>query len=589
MADIKTRQHVKDIKVLDKASVAGERMKNAFIRSKDTTQNLMDDGQVSPSEYAEDQIKYATEDVAHDTGHAVKRQTDKAVEKGREAFREHRKEKRLERQEKKVEERVRRYEERSATRNTAQTAERTSARTKNTTIKTAEKTEHTVKQTARSAGKASVKTTRATVKATEKGIKTAEQTSKAAIKTTEATAKATAKAAEVSAKASQKAVVMAKQAAVAAYKAAVATAKAIAAMVKAIIAAMQKLIAAIAAGGWVAVAIIAIIVAIALVVGTCFGIFFSNDTGEQTMKDAIVAVNTEYQQQIDTAKASVAYDDLEMSGSRAVWPEVLSVYAVKTTTDGENAQEVATVTPEKVEILREIFWAMNTITTRTESHTETVIVESDDGRGNIVEEEQQVTKMTLYITVSHKTAQEMAVEYGFTPDQNKQLEEMLAQDHSLWAEVLYGVYGADDQIVQVALTQIGNVGGEPYWSWYGFSHRVEWCACFVSWCANECGYIDIGVIPKYAGCVNGVEWFRERGQWADNDIEPVPGMIIFFDWDNPNGSSGPQDGLSDHTGIVERVENGIVYTVEGNSGDSCRENHYPVGYYEILGYGIPAY
>ena len=589
MADIKTRQHVKDIKVLDKASVAGERMKNAFIRSKDTTQNLMDDGQVSPSEYAEDQIKYAAEDVAHDTGHAVKRQTDKAVEKGREAFREHRKEKRLERQEKKVEERVRRYEERSATRNTAQTAERTSARTKNTAIKTAEKTEHTVKQTARSAGKASVKTTRATVKATEKGIKTAEQTSKAAIKTTEATAKATAKAAEVSAKASQKAVVMAKQAAVAAYKAAVATAKAIAAMVKAIIAAMQKLIAAIAAGGWVAVAIIAIIVAIALVVGTCFGIFFSNDTGEQTMKDAIVAVNTEYQQQIDTAKASVAYDDLEMSGSRAVWPEVLSVYAVKTTTDGENAQEVATVTPEKVEILREIFWAMNTITTRTESHTETVIVESDDGRGNIVEEEQQVTKMTLYITVSHKTAQEMAVEYGFTPDQNKQLEEMLAQDRSLWAEVLYGVYGADDQIVQVALTQIGNVGGEPYWSWYGFSHRVEWCACFVSWCANECGYIDIGVIPKYAGCVNGVEWFRERGQWADNDIEPVPGMIIFFDWDNPNGSSGPQDGLSYHTGIVERVENGIVYTVEGNSGDSCRENHYPVGYYEILGYGIPAY
>ena len=65
-------------------------------------------------------------------------------------------------------------------------------------------------------------------------------------------------------------------------------------------------------------------------------------------------------------------------------------------------------------------------------------------------------------------------------------------------------------------------------------------------------------------------------------------MIIFFDWEN-KGSSGPQDGESDHTGIVERVEDGIVYTVEGNSGDSCRENHYAVGYYEILGYGIPAY
>ncbi|MBQ0012094.1 MAG: CHAP domain-containing protein [Prevotellaceae bacterium] len=105
-------------------------------------------------------------------------------------------------------------------------------------------------------------------------------------------------------------------------------------------------------------------------------------------------------------------------------------------------------------------------------------------------------------------------------------------------------------------------------------------------CADQCGYIKTGICPKYAGCVNGVQWFRDRGQWADNSIEPSPGMIIFFDWDNPNGSSGPQDGESDHAGIVERVENGIVYTVEGNSGDSCRENHYPVGYYEILGYGI---
>lgn len=66
-------------------------------------------------------------------------------------------------------------------------------------------------------------------------------------------------------------------------------------------------------------------------------------------------------------------------------------------------------------------------------------------------------------------------------------------------------------------------------------------------------------------------------------------MIIFFDWDNPDGSSGPQDGLPDHTGIVERVEDGMVYTVEGNSGDSCRQRSYAVGHYEIYGYGIPAY
>ena len=295
-----------------------------------------------------------------------------------------------------------------------------------------------------------------------------------------------------------------------------------------------------------------------------------------------------YQNKLDDIKNSNTYDELEMSGSRAVWPEVLSIYAVKTTNDPDNPQEVASMTDEKKQLLKDIFWEMNEISYETEEKTETVIVETDDGEGNIIEEEVEETTVYLYITVSHKTVEEMMAQYGFTEDQKAQVAELLAQDGSMWVSVLYGIYGADDQIVAVALSQLGNVGGEPYWSWYGFGSRVEWCACFVSWYADQCGYIETGVIPKYAGCVNGVNWFKDRGQWADNDIEPAPGMIIFFDWDN-KGSSGPQDGESDHTGIVERVEDGIVYTVEGNSGDSCRENHYAVGYYEILGYGIPAY
>ena len=185
-----------------------------------------------------------------------------------------------------------------------------------------------------------------------------------------------------------------------------------------------------------------------------------------------------------------------------------------------------------------------------------------------------------------KFKEKRAAQYGFNEEQKEYLAELLAdENNSLWSQVLYGIMGTDDQIVTVALSQIGNMGGEPYWSWYGFNSRVEWCACFVSWCANECGYIDAGVIPKYAGCVNGVQWFKDRGQWLDNSAEPTPGMIIFFDWADESG----QDGLSDHTGIVQKVENGRVYTVEGNSGDSVRQNSYPVGYYEILGYGAPAY
>lgn len=329
---------------------------------------------------------------------------------------------------------------------------------------------------------------------------------------------------------------------------------------------------------------------IALIVGSCFGIFFSSeDTGtNMTMQQVVRDINEDYQNRIETIKANNPYDDLEMSGSRAVWPQVLSIYAVKTTTDPDNAMEVATMTDEKKQLLTDIFWAMNDISYRTETRTETEIVESDDGNGNILEEEVEVTHTTLYIVVSHKDAGAMASQYSFNTDQKEQLEELLAADNSMWLAVLYGIYGSDDMIVQIALTQIGNVGGEPYWSWYGFSSRVEWCACFVSWCADQCGYIENGIIPKYAGCVTGVNWFKQRNQWADNSIEPTPGMIIFFDWDN-KGDSGPQDGLSDHTGIVERVENGIVYTVEGNTSDSCAERHYSVGYYEILGYGIPAY
>lgn len=604
MSKIKTKENVKDIKDLDKAAVASERMKTVLIRSKDQMQNLMDDGQVSPSEYAEDKLRYAAEDVVDHVGHDVSSGTKKAVNKGKEAYREHREEKRIQ----KNEERVRKYEEelrrsaqasspqQNAARDTAKKnveTRRANTRIKrNQTIKTAERTEHTIKQSVRSAGKQTVKDgAKGTVKSTDKAVKTAEKTSKAAIKTAEATAKATQKAAEATAKAAQKAAEIARKTAILAYKAAVAVAKAIAAAIKAIIAAIEKLIAAIAVGGWVAVVVVVVICLVALIVDSCFGIFFYSEDkndGSQTMREVVVEINQDYQNQLDTIKANNPYDDLEMSGFRAVWPEVLSVYAVKTTTDPDNPQEVASVTEEKKQLLTDIFWEMNDISYRTDTDTETEIIESDDGNGNILEETVEVTKTTLYITVSHKTADEMSDQYRFNDDQDSQLEELLSVDNSMWLAVLYGIYGSDDMIVQVALSQIGNVGGEPYWSWYGFGSRVEWCACFVSWCADQCGCIENGVCPKYAGCVNGVQWFKDRGQWADNDIAPTPGMIVFFDWDNPNGYSGPQDDEADHTGIVERVENGIVYTGEGNTGDSCAERHYAVGYYEILGYGIPA-
>lgn len=118
-------------------------------------------------------------------------------------------------------------------------------------------------------------------------------------------------------------------------------AKATAAAVKAILSATKALIAAIIAGGWIAVVIIVIICLIGMIAGSCFGIFFSGeDSGTgQTMQTVVREVNDDYQNQLDTIKGNISYDVLEMSSSRAVWPEVLAVYSVKTTTDPDNPQE----------------------------------------------------------------------------------------------------------------------------------------------------------------------------------------------------------------------------------------------------------
>ena len=574
MPDIKTRDVVKGtVKVIDKSAVAAERMKDAYVRTKDKAEHGVFAAESSPEEYAADRTLTGTETAAHEAAHGLDKAGRKGVKTTKENIskaKDYFQRRKADLPKKQAQDTMRRV--------------RRSADTTQKTIKTVDRSGKTIKQTAKSTGKAAAKTT-------QKTIKTAEQTARTTIKTTQAAAKTAQKTAQATAKAAKTAAQTARAAAKATAAGIKAAVKATAAAVKAIVAGTKALIAAIAAGGWIAVVVIIVICLIGLIVGSCFGIFFSGeDSGTgQTMRQAVQEINADYQSQIDTTRATIIYDELEMSGSRAVWPEVLAVYAVKTTTDPDDPQEVATVDNAKKAILKDIFWRMNELSSRTESKTEEVITETDDGHGNIVETTTTVTRTYLYITVSHKTADEMADLYGFNEEQRQQLSELLAEENnSLWSAVLYGISVGDGEIVTVALSQVGNVGGQPYWSWYGFDGRVEWCACFVSWCANECGYIDSGVIPKFAGCANGVQWFKDRGQWQDGSFKPSAGQIIFFDWDN-KGSSGPQDGQSDHVGIVEKCENGIVYTIEGNSGDSCRQNQYPVGHYEILGYGVPSY
>ena len=140
-----------------------------------------------------------------------------------------------------------------------------------------------------------------------------------------------------------------------------------------------------------------------------------------------------------------------------------------------------------------------------------------------------------------------------------------------------GLFG-NQQIVSAAMGQLGNSGGQKFWSWYGFDSRVEWCACFVSWCADKSGLIASGNVPKFSLCRDGVSWFQGQNKWQSGGTTPTAGMIIFFDWDH--------DGNSDHVGIVEKCEGGRVYTVEGNSSDQVRQRNYAVDYASIMGYGV---
>ena len=640
---IKTREKGKDIKVLDKSAVVGQRMKSAFIRSKKNAEALMDDRQATPNEYAADKTELAADDLAHDAANVAASGAKTEVRQGRKLFQRQREkwaaEKRHENtppieqshapvpaqgiapdghtpQHKRMAERpptqagIERptdttisYVERG--RAFAKKQAEWNQQVKNQTVppdwtphikspdavqasRQKELPVKTAKQPAQAMGQAAkntIKRAQRTIKTAQHTAKTAPRTAKTAIKTADHTAKtaqATARAARATA---QDARVTAKSAAAAAKT----TAKGASAAAKALLVSVKALVAAIAAGGWVAILAIVMICLIGLIVASPFGLFFSGeDSGmRQTIPTVVREINQEYEGKLGEIESSVAHDRLKLSGSRALWPEVLAVYAVKTTTDSDDPQEVATMDDGKKGLLKEIFWAMNEISHRTETATTTQTVETDDGKGNIIVEEVEVTATILYITVIHKTADEMADIYNFTADQREMLAELLAEENSgMWSAVLYGIGTGSEKIVAVALSQLGNVGGEPYWSWYGFESRVDWCACFVSWCANECGYLDTGVIPRFANCSIGIRWFQERGLWQDGNYEPRPGDLIFFDWDD--GDEG-QNGVADHVGIVEKVEDGIVYTVEGNSSNACRQRQYAKGHYEIFGYGIISY
>ena len=579
MADIKTRDTVKGtIKTLDKAAIAGQKMKQAYIATKDKAEHSVNTNENTAEEYAADKTETGIDEIAHKGAYAFDKAGRKGVQEtkqniqsakaGIQRFKQQRAEKSMNAQ---------RTQGRTTTVGSSSAQTQTSS-----AIKTLEKPEKMVKQSATSAGKKNIKlASKEAAKTTQRAVKTAEHTAKASIKTSQQTAKAAQKTAQATVKASQKATQAAKKAAKATADTVKATAKATVATVKAIIAGTKALVAAIAAGGWIAVLIIMIVVLFGAAVAMFGG---GSDSNSYTPVSAEVEAYEPIIQKYAKEYGIPEYVELikavmmQESGGRGLDP----MQAAEGSFNTKYPHEPNGIKDPEYSIqcgVQELKAALTSAEVESPidmEHIKLALQGYNFGNGYIS------WAKTNYGGYSYANAVE------FSTMQASRLGWSSYGDTQYVAHVLryypYGrafTAGGNQAIVEVALTQVGNQGGQPYWSWYGFNSRVEWCACFVSWCADQCGYIESGLVPKFAGCVDGANWFKSNGKWQDRTYEPKAGDIIFFDWEG--------DGTTDHVGIVEKCENGTVYTVEGNSGDACKQRQYAVGSSNIYGYGIPAY
>ena len=593
MADIKTRDAVKGtIKTIDKAAIASERMKSAYVGIKEKAEQGYYADENSATEYAADRISYATDRVKDEGIHQFNKQGQKAVKttqknigKAKDKISDFKQSRAVKAAEQKAaqnmsEQHGLQIRHGAASRSSATDVSQTA---KSQLIKTRQQGQKMIKTTVRNTEKAVKSTAKGTIKTAENGVKTAQATSKTAIKTTEQTAK-TAQAAAASAKTAQKAAQAAKATAKGAAEATKKAAKATISTVRAAIAGTKALITALIAGGWIAIVIILIVV----LLGCAVSLF-----GGGSSSTSYTPVSAEVE----------AYEPLIQKYAKQYGiPEyvelIKAVMMQESSGRGLDLMQAAegsfnTRYPHEPNGIQDPEYSIECGVQELKAALISAEVENPIDMERIKLALQGYNFGNGYISwaKSNYGGYSYANAVEFSTMQAQRLGWEKYGDTQYPAHVLryypYGrafTSGGDQAIVEVALTQLGNEGGQPYWSWYGFSGRVEWCACFVSWCADQCGYLESGIIPRFSLCSDGVDWFSGNGQWQGKDYEPKAGDIIFFDWSNDG-----QDGGADHVGIVEKCEDGVVYTVEGNSGDACRQNSYPVGYYEILGYGTPNY
>lgn len=371
MADIKIKEVAKKgVKTIDKAVVQTERFKDTIVRTKEKGEEQVSQDE-SSVEYASNKIKFATDRGVDEGVHFANKEGHKALLKTKENY-----------QKGKVKIKQLKHK-----------------------LKESRTASKGVKQT-----KNAVKTSKQVAKTAEKTAKESVKASKRAAKVAKETAKRTAQGIKIAVKATISAI-------------------------KAIIAGTKALISAIVAGGWVAVVIIILICLIGLLCSSIFGIFLSSEktsSSSVTMNTLVAECNQEFSDKLQTLQDQNPHDDYVLDGSMASWKDMLLVYTVKVS-NGINEQDVMTIDDSKKNILKQVFWDMNSLS--AEVKTETV---TEQGV-NANEMPKQVSKRVLHITITSKTAEQMKTEYHFSPAQLKQYNELSSDKYaSLWSGVIYG-------------------------------------------------------------------------------------------------------------------------------------------------------
>ena len=536
---IKTRQVHKDIKVLDKTVTVTDHIKQSYVRTKETVMQSTEkssDRENNPVGYAEDVASEYADHIFHETGHQVRRQAGKIIERRKEKTSVS----------SPVEETVYQPKEqiRPVPSSGGETAQKQGKELAVKKIKTIERDKRTIK-TGRASEQVVKNTGKGTIKTSGKAVKTAEQTAKTSIKTSEQTANVSVRAMHYSMKKAEKAVQAARQT---------------------------------AQNTRIAVMILIIVI--------LFGGFLCMTGGDNSSTVSSVSAEVEayeplirqYAKQygigeyVELIKAIM----MQESGGRGLDPMQCSEGSFNT----KYPRQPNGITDPEYSIscgVQEIKSCLERAGVKNPLDMENIklaLQSYNYGNGYL---EWAKARGGYTLANAAEFSDMMAQRMGWSSYGDKQYVPHVLQYYA-FGRIPTGI--GNQAIVQVAASQEGK-GGTTYWSWYGFGSRVEWCACFVSWCADQSGYIQSGAIPKFSLCSDGVKWFESKGRFRDASYTPAVGDIIFFDWGN--------NGTIDHVGIVESVSGGTVNTIEGNSGDKVARRSYSIGSSNIYGYGVPAY